>query len=172
MLFFFLFLLRAQHDHNKIAPCGMILKNWIELNSCNLPPAVLAKWPESFTCYCGKEWGGTATEIRVSAEKEDPGEEKSPAAPAGIRARDLLTLSLLNNVCCGCNLFPKEPCRRVRLARIIHFSRTWPLVSVDERPELEQGVPWRLLGKWETLRHGRHMTLYGQGKGLITSPVL
>ena len=32
--------------------------------SCNLPPALLADWPGSFTYYCG----GTDTEIRVSTE--------------------------------------------------------------------------------------------------------
>ena len=24
--------------------------------SCNLPPALLAEWPGSFTCYCGNTW--------------------------------------------------------------------------------------------------------------------
>ena len=37
--------------------------------SCNLPPALLAEWPEFFTCYCGNTYGGgTDTEIRVSTE--------------------------------------------------------------------------------------------------------
>ena len=36
--------------------------------------------------------GGTDTEIRVSTEKY-PGEETSPAAPAGTRIRDLLVSS-------------------------------------------------------------------------------
>ena len=41
---------------------------------CNLPPAPLAEWQGSFTCYCGNTgWrggggGGTSTEIRVSTE--------------------------------------------------------------------------------------------------------
>ena len=37
--------------------------------SCNLPPTFLARWPGSFTCYCGM--GGTVstdTGIRVSPE--------------------------------------------------------------------------------------------------------
>ena len=38
-------------------------------------------------------WGGTDTEIRVSTEKVDPGEENSPAAPAGIRTSDLSVTS-------------------------------------------------------------------------------
>ena len=36
--------------------------------SCNLPPALLAEWPGSFTCYCGNTGGGMDTEIRVSTE--------------------------------------------------------------------------------------------------------
>ena len=41
---------------------------------CNLPPALLAEWPGSFTCNCGNTaeggggGGGTDTEIRVSTE--------------------------------------------------------------------------------------------------------
>ena len=56
--------------------------------SCTLPPALLAEWLGSFTCHCGK------TDVeRISkqnlAQKVDPGEEHSPAAPAGTRTRDL-----------------------------------------------------------------------------------
>jgi len=36
--------------------------------SCNLPSALLAEWPGSFTCYCGNMGGGTNTKIRVSTE--------------------------------------------------------------------------------------------------------
>ena len=37
--------------------------------SCNLPPAPLAKWPGSFTCYCGNTGVERMdTEIRVSTE--------------------------------------------------------------------------------------------------------
>ena len=35
--------------------------------SCNLPPALLAEWPGSFTCYCGNmgvEWIRVSTESR------------------------------------------------------------------------------------------------------------
>ena len=35
--------------------------------SCNLPPALLAEWLGSFTCYCGNT-GGTDAKIRVSTE--------------------------------------------------------------------------------------------------------
>ena len=36
--------------------------------SCDLPPALLADHLGSFTCYCGKTWVETDTEIRVSTE--------------------------------------------------------------------------------------------------------
>ena len=36
--------------------------------SSNLPPALSAECPGSFTCYCGNTGGGTDTEIRVSTE--------------------------------------------------------------------------------------------------------
>ena len=60
--------------------------------SCNLPPAPLVEWPGSFTCYCGNT-GVERIPKQESAQKIDPGEENSPAAPAGIRTRDLLVTS-------------------------------------------------------------------------------
>ena len=79
---------------------------------------------------------------------------------------EVLTLSLAKIMCGGSNLFPKEPCRWVKLARNIHLlERGLALMSMHEQPEFEQGVPWCLFSKWETLRHGRHMTSYGQGRG-------
>ena len=55
--------------------------------SHNLPPALLAEWLGSFTCYCGNTgWNGDRNE---SAQKVDPWEEISPTAHAGIRTRDL-----------------------------------------------------------------------------------
>ena len=56
--------------------------------SCNLPAALLADWPGSFTCYCGNT-GVERIPKQESAQKVDPGEENSPAAPAGIRTRNL-----------------------------------------------------------------------------------
>ena len=44
--------------------------------------------------------GGTDTE-QESAHKVDSGEENSPAAPAGIRARNLSITSLLPTSCAG-----------------------------------------------------------------------
>ena len=54
--------------------------------SSNLPPALLAEWPGSFSCYCGN----TGVE-RIP--KADPGEElNSPVAPAETRRTgDLLS---------------------------------------------------------------------------------
>ena len=49
--------------------------------SCNLPPALLAEWPGSFTCYCsnmGVEW---ILKLE-SAQKIYPCEENSPTTPA------------------------------------------------------------------------------------------
>ena len=51
--------------------------------SCNLPPALLAEWPGSFTCHCGNTGLERIPEWE-SAQKVDSGEENSPAAPAGL----------------------------------------------------------------------------------------
>ena len=56
--------------------------------SCNLPPALLTEWPGSFTCYCGNTGVERIPKLE-SAQKVDPGEENSPAAPTGIWTRDL-----------------------------------------------------------------------------------
>jgi len=42
--------------------------------SCNLPSALLAEWPGSFTCYCGNT-GVERIPKKESAQKADPGEE-------------------------------------------------------------------------------------------------
>ena len=55
---------------------------------CNLSPALLAERPLSFTCCYGKtglEWIPKSE----SAQEVDPGEENSPACPAGNSTRDL-----------------------------------------------------------------------------------
>ena len=52
--------------------------------NCNLPPALLAERPGSFTCYCGNT-GVERIPKEESAQIVDPGEENSPAAPAGAR---------------------------------------------------------------------------------------
>ena len=60
--------------------------------SFNLPPALLAELPGSFTFY----YGNTVVERipkKESAQKVDPGEENSPAPSAGTRTRDLSTTS-------------------------------------------------------------------------------
>ena len=43
--------------------------------SCNLQPALLAEWPMSFTCCCGKT-GVERIPKSESAQKADPGEER------------------------------------------------------------------------------------------------
>ena len=58
--------------------------------SCNLPPALLAEWPGSFTCYCGN-MGVERIPKLESAQKVNPGEENSPAAPTVIWTRDLMS---------------------------------------------------------------------------------
>ena len=37
----------------KHAPCHFMQSHKGKVFSCNLPPALLADWPGSFTCYCG-----------------------------------------------------------------------------------------------------------------------
>ena len=56
--------------------------------NCNLPPALLAEWPRSFTCCCGKT-GVEQIPKWESAQKVDHWEENYPAALAGNRTRDL-----------------------------------------------------------------------------------
>ena len=72
------------------APCIIAIN--IIIGVCvfnsNLPPALLAEWPGFFTCYCGNT-GLERIPKWESAQKVDPGEENSPAVPAGIRTRDL-----------------------------------------------------------------------------------
>ena len=75
-----------------IQPCTRLQCHFIQSHidrvvSCNLPPALLAEWPGSFTCYCSN----TGVE---QTPKVDPGEENSPAAPAGIWTHDLSITSL------------------------------------------------------------------------------
>ena len=58
--------------------------------SRNLPPALLAESPGSFTCCCGNRnryWN-------ESPQKADPGEENSPATPARNQTCDLLITSM------------------------------------------------------------------------------
>ena len=62
--------------------------------SCNLSPALLVEWPGSFMCYCGNT-GVERIPKQESVQKVDPGEEYSPAAPAGTRTRDLSITSPL-----------------------------------------------------------------------------
>ena len=58
-----------------------IIKYGVCVFSCNLPSAVWAEWPGSFTCYYGN---AGLYRYRKSAWKADPGEENSPTAPAGL----------------------------------------------------------------------------------------
>ena len=48
---------------------------------CNLPPALSADRPGSFTCCCGNT--GERIPKQESAQEVDHGEENSPAAPSG-----------------------------------------------------------------------------------------
>ena len=61
--------------------------------SCNLPPALLAEWSGAFTCCCSIEGVEQLLEWD-SAQKVDPGEDNSPAAPSGTWTWDLLLMSL------------------------------------------------------------------------------
>ena len=61
--------------------------------SCNLPPSL---WQNDQSLLRAtavtRGWNGYQNE---SAQKVDPGEGNSPAAPAGIRTHDLLIMSLM-----------------------------------------------------------------------------
>ena len=78
-------ILCTQYNH---APCHFMqshIRNGVCMFSCNLPPALLAEWPGSFTCYCGNMG------MEQIPKWVNPREENSPAAPAGIQTRDLST---------------------------------------------------------------------------------
>ena len=55
---------------------------------CNLPPALLTEWPGSFTCHCGNT-GVERTPNKNQHTKLTMQKKNSPAAPAGIRTRNL-----------------------------------------------------------------------------------
>ena len=56
--------------------------------SCNLPPALLAERPGSFTCHC-RNTRVERTPNESQHKKMNSGKDHSPAVPAGIRTRDL-----------------------------------------------------------------------------------
>ena len=55
--------------------------------SCNLSPAPFEEWPGSFACYCVNT--GVKRIPKWDTQKVDSEMKHSPAAPAGIRTRDL-----------------------------------------------------------------------------------
>ena len=68
---------------------GPVRLRWVKgvcLFSWNLPSALLAELVRSFTCHCGNT-GVKRTPNKT--HKVNSGEENSPAAPAGIRTRNL-----------------------------------------------------------------------------------
>ena len=73
--------------------------------SCNLPLATLAEWPGSFTSYCGNTWVERIPKLK-SAQKVDPVEENSPAAPAGTRTHDLSITSPADAIPLSCTCSP------------------------------------------------------------------
>ena len=62
--------------------------------NCNLPPALLAKWPESFSFMC--YWRNTKVEgnQNKSSQEADPVEENSPTIPARIGIHNLMITNL------------------------------------------------------------------------------
>ena len=72
-------------DSGRVSPLRLCWVKGVSVFRCNLPPALLAKWPGSFTCHCGYTEVGRDTEQK-SAHKVDSGEGNSPA---GVRTRNL-----------------------------------------------------------------------------------
>ena len=69
---------------------------WVEgvcLFRCNLPHALLAKWPGSFTCHCSNT--GVEQTSNKSQHRNLTGEENSPSTPTRIPTHKLLTMSLV-----------------------------------------------------------------------------
>ena len=86
---------RSVYTMHHVTSCKATYVRCMRINfSCNLPLALLAEWPGSFTCYCGNT-GVERIPKYESAQKVDPGEweKNSPAAPAGFRTHDLSIMS-------------------------------------------------------------------------------
>ena len=72
---------------------------------CNLPSALLAEWPGSFTCH----WGNMGVEQMLNKEaahKVNSGEENSPTTPAKIWTCNLSIISL---TLYGTSVVPSHP---------------------------------------------------------------
>ena len=74
-------------DSGIVSPLRLCWVKSVCVFRCNLPLAPLAEWPGSFTCHCGN----TVVERTPNNSQHtvNTGEENSPAAPAGIRTRNL-----------------------------------------------------------------------------------
>ena len=80
--------LGAFHVHH--TTCHFMQSHICKVHLCLAVTCQLHFWQNdwgSFMCYCCKMRGGMDAEIRVSTEV-NPGEENSPAAPAGARTHD------------------------------------------------------------------------------------
>ena len=101
---------------------------------CNLPPALLAEWPGSFTCHCGNI--GVERTSNKSQHTVNSGEENFPASPAGIRTRNLSfiqqrTKALVWSALLGIGLFQQ---RRPELVG------SFPVVAEDKLSSVRRQV--------------------------------
>ena len=55
-------------DSDIVSPIQLWWVNGVCMLRCNLPPALLAEWPGSFTCHCSNGGGGNRHGIRVSTQ--------------------------------------------------------------------------------------------------------
>ena len=105
----------------------------------NLPPALLAEWPRSFTCHCGNT-GKELTDIeQESAHKVNSGEENSPAALVDHHTRALIILYchiLLGTIR---ESAPMVECQR-RLQDTYHYGTVLACTSVLFSPFTDQVV--------------------------------
>jgi len=85
--------------------------------SCNLPPALLAEWPGSFTCYCGNTKVERIPKYK-SAQKVTPGEKNTPSLLQGFKSATFQTRVLRYNHW----VIPAPNCTHTRL-RTILFDR-------------------------------------------------
>ena len=91
--------------------------------SCNLPPALLAQWPGSFTC-CHGNTGMERIPKQESEQMVDPREENSPTALARTWTCDL---SIISPTLCHWRVFTTTTILKRQTGIHCHHFKHWTL---------------------------------------------
>ena len=75
-------------DSGIVSPLRLRWVKGVYVFRCNLPSALLAEWPGSFTCHCSNT-GVQRTPNKSQHTKLTLEKKNSPAGPAGMRTRNL-----------------------------------------------------------------------------------